>query len=193
MIAFVQVVRYLAASRVVFLLFLSRLLCKIVMKLLSDACLAGVVVFFGFAAFLVGTVHGETFPSRLLGDWSLDLSTGEPAWMRVEEQSGKPVVSLRIYVGSLGPFHDVDVVDGRVKFDMAKKSKGKRVSTTSVNVGLVNGELDGVMVRTGIGSRDVHGDEDLRDACGSSGPFQGSVRTPNCPFQWQGPDRLGHS
>jgi len=148
MIAFVQVVRYLAASRVVFLLFLSRLLCKIVMKLLSDACLAGVVVFFGFAAFLVGTVHGETFPSRLLGDWSLDLSTGEPAWMRVEEQSGKPVVSLRIYVGSLGPFHDVDVVDGRVKFDMAKKSKGKRVSTTSVNVGLVNGELDGVMVRT---------------------------------------------
>ncbi|KLU05214.1 glycosyl hydrolase [Rhodopirellula islandica] len=118
------------------------------MKLLSGARLTGVVAFFGLATLLVGTVHGESVPSGLLGDWSLDLSTAEPAWMRVEEQAGNPVVSLRIYVGSAGPYRDVEVSDGRVQFEIVKKSKGKRVSTTRVSVGLVNGELDGAMVRT---------------------------------------------
>ncbi|MFG0265857.1 MAG: DUF1080 domain-containing protein [Rhodopirellula sp. JB055] len=126
------------------------------MKLLSGARLTGVTVFFALTTFLVGAVQGESVPPGLLGDWALDLSSDEPAWMRVEEQAGKPVVSLRIYVGSAGPYRDVEVVEGRLKFDMVKKAKGKRVSTTRVNVGLVDGELDGEMVRTHANGKVEH-------------------------------------
>jgi hypothetical protein len=33
-----------------------------------------------------------SIPNALIGDWSLDLSTKELAWLKVEEKNGKPVV-----------------------------------------------------------------------------------------------------
>lgn len=37
----------------------------------------------------------EQVPQELLGDWSLEMESGLPAWMRVLEKDGHPLVYLR--------------------------------------------------------------------------------------------------
>ena len=41
-------------------------------------------------------IQAEPVPEKLLGDWSLQLDSGEPAWMSV----GGKEVKLRIHVGA---------------------------------------------------------------------------------------------
>jgi hypothetical protein len=83
---------------------------------------------------------------ELTGDWSLDLESGLPAWMSVQKSEGKPLVYLRLYVGPVGPWRDVVESDGRLKFTLGKNKKAK--TTTSVDVGMKAGVLDGVIIRT---------------------------------------------
>ena len=45
----------------------------------------------------------ESVPEDLIGDWTLYLSTEEPAWLKVEEVNGDPVVNMRVHVQSAGP------------------------------------------------------------------------------------------
>ena len=52
-------------------------------KFLSSLGIAGVVSLASTLALVVTAA-----PKNLLGDWSLDLESGEPAWMRVVEQDG---------------------------------------------------------------------------------------------------------
>ena len=73
----------------------------------------------------------------LLGDWSLQMESGEPAWMRV----GEDAVHMRIYVGPAGPF-PAKLVDGRLEF-VHKRKKAE------VSLGIVAGQLDGVVTRQG--------------------------------------------
>ena len=80
----------------------------------------------------------------LAGDWSLDLDSGLPAWMSVQEIDGEPVVYMRMYVGSVGPHKNVVESDGRLKFTFKKNKKAK--TGKSVDVGITNGKLDGVIV-----------------------------------------------
>ena len=82
---------------------------------------------------------------ELAGDWSLDLDSGLPAWMSVQESEGKPLVYLRLYVGSAGPYDNVEASNGRLKFALRKKRR--RTTTTTVDVGMKAGKLDGVIVR----------------------------------------------
>ena len=81
---------------------------------------------------------------ELKGDWSLDLDSKLPAWMSVQEEAGKPVVYFRLYVGSAGPHQEVVQSDRRLKFTLKKNKKSKK--TTTVDVGLKDGILDGVIV-----------------------------------------------
>ncbi len=83
---------------------------------------------------------------ELKGDWSLDLDSKLPAWMSVQEEAGKPVVYFRLYVGSAGPHQEVVQSDRRLKFTLKKNKKSKK--TTTVDVGLKDGILDGVIVHT---------------------------------------------
>lgn len=92
------------------------------------------------------SLYSEPVPRGLLGDWSLDLESGEPAWMSVGEKE----VKLRIYIGPEGPYPITKVENGRVHFERRsrRKKNGKRVAVSSaVSVGLTNGRLDGRIVR----------------------------------------------
>lgn len=94
------------------------------------------------AMFPVTNAHAQD----LSGDWSLDLESGMPAWMSVQERDGKPLVYLRLHVGPVGPWGDVEKSDGRLKFTLTKNKKAK--VSTSVDVGMKSGGLDGVIIRT---------------------------------------------
>ena len=89
----------------------------------------------------------EPVPENLLGAWSLNLDSGEPAWMRV----GKDEVRMRIYIGSEGPFRIARVENGRIHFNAQRKRKQKRSKIylqREVAVGITNGKLDGVIIHT---------------------------------------------
>jgi hypothetical protein len=89
----------------------------------------------------------DSIPTNLLGDWSLHLDSGEPAWMSVGEKE----VRLRVYVGPEGPYPIDKVENGRIHFERKtrRKKNGKRISvSTAVSVGITNGKLDGTFLRT---------------------------------------------
>lgn len=92
---------------------------------------------------LVG--HAEELPNGPAGDWSLKLDSGVPAWMRVTQQAGEPLVYLRLYVGSTGP-HKATLSDGRLKFEIRKRNKQAKATGTYVDVGMKAGQLDGKLV-----------------------------------------------
>ncbi len=92
--------------------------------------------------------YAASIPQDLLGDWSLDISTKEPAWLRVEENNGKPVVHMRVHVLRPGPHKIIEMKDERLTFPIEIKREGKdgpRIMKYLVNVGLKNGKLDGLI------------------------------------------------
>lgn len=100
---------------------------------------------FAVCVLLSSTLISATQAEELVGDWSLDLESGLPAWMSIQESEGKPAVYMRLYVGSAGPCNDVVESDGRLKFTLKKNRKAK--TTTTVDVGIKAGKLDGVLTR----------------------------------------------
>lgn len=97
--------------------------------------------------------HAETVPRSLIGDWSLTLSTNEPAWLKVEEKEGEPVVHMRVHVQSAGPHKISEFKNKRLTFPIKIKREGKdgpQVTTNTVNVGMKNGKLDGVIVNESL-------------------------------------------
>ena len=96
-------------------------------------------------------LNAASVPKDLLGDWSLDLDSGEPAWMSVVEQDGRPLVRMRVYIGPDGPYSATEAADGRLKFALRRRrtAQGSDVFIESaVNVGIANGKLDGEITRT---------------------------------------------
>ena len=54
---------------------------------------ATTVIYLSLLLFLFGSpLQGEPVPKDLIGSWSLDLETDEPAWIRIVEQDGKSLV-----------------------------------------------------------------------------------------------------
>lgn len=99
-----------------------------------------------FCLFVSVMLFSTAQAQELKGDWSLDLDSKLPASMSVQEEAGKPVVYFRLYVGSAGPHQEVVQSDRRLKFTLKKNKKSKK--TTTVDVGLKDGILDGVIVHT---------------------------------------------
>ncbi len=113
---------------------------------------ATTVIYLSLLLFLFGSpLQGEPVPKDLIGSWSLDLETDEPAWIRIVEQDGKSLVYMRIHVGSDGPYEVTEVsANGQVKFamDRRRKKNGLAASPT-VFVGLrAEGQLEGMIERT---------------------------------------------
>ena len=91
--------------------------------------------------------QAEEVQIDLDGDWSLELDSGLPAWMRVAQKDGQPQVYMRLYVGPTGPYQ-AERVDGRLRFEIRKNNKTKGlISITKVDVGLKEGKLDGILER----------------------------------------------
>lgn len=93
-------------------------------------------------------LQAAPLPTNLLGAWSLDLESRQPAWMRIIEENGKQQAYLRVYVGSEGPYEIKSIENGRIQFDMRKRKKtdaGRITVVSTVDVGVMNGQLDGVI------------------------------------------------
>ncbi len=100
---------------------------------------------------LASAAHAESIPKGLLGDWSLDLESGEPAWMSIFKDEGKAMARMRVYVGPEGPYAIDKVKEGRIHFSLKKKRKAKKSNVyldQVVEVGLTNGKLEGLLIRT---------------------------------------------
>lgn len=109
--------------------------------------LSSLVILFAFA----WAPSSASAPKELLGDWSLDLESGEPAWMSVAEQDGSPLVRMRVYIGPDGPYSATEAANGRLKFQLRRRraAQGSDVFIESaVDIGIANGKLDGVLART---------------------------------------------
>ena len=83
---------------------------------------------------------------ELIGDWSLQMDSGTPAWMSINQTEGSWVVKMRLYIGSEGPHTNVAATDGRLTFKLRQNKKS--TDTKTVDVGVTNGRLDGVVCTT---------------------------------------------
>lgn len=82
----------------------------------------------------------------LVGDWSLQLDSRTPAWMSVKQLGDEPEVTLRLYVGPEGPHRDAKMIGNRLTFTLRQNKKATDVKT--VNVGISEGNLDGLITTT---------------------------------------------
>lgn len=110
-------------------------------SVIANRCSRSSVIFLLFSIALVSVSQAE----ELSGDWSLELDSGLPAWMSIQESEGKPLVYMRLYVGSAGPYKQVEKANGRLRFDIRRNKKSKVVTT--VDVGMKAGKLDGTIIR----------------------------------------------
>ena len=62
---------------------------------------------------------------ELIGDWSLQMRSGTPAWMSINQTEGSWDVKMRLYVGSDGPHTNVTMTDGRLTFKLRQNKKVK--------------------------------------------------------------------
>lgn len=83
---------------------------------------------------------------ELIGDWSLQMNSGTPAWMSINRTDKKWDVRMRLYVGPDGPHTNVTMTDGQLAFKIRQNKKSS--DTKTVNVGMTNGCLDGVVCTT---------------------------------------------
>lgn len=101
------------------------------------------------------TASNATQANELVGDWSLNLKSGTPAWMSVRESEGELTVKLRLHVGPEGPHQNVQYAEGRLTFTLRQNKKA--VDKKTVEVSIKNGKLDGAVISTskdGLVSRD---------------------------------------
>ncbi len=83
---------------------------------------------------------------ELIGDWSLQMDSGIPAWMSINQTEGNWDVKMRLYVGSEGPHVNVTCANEQLRFTLRQNKKATDAKT--VNVGMKNGELEGVVCTT---------------------------------------------
>ncbi len=101
-----------------------------------------IFICFIFAGTLFSTAQAE----ELAGDWSLSLDSGTPAWLSIRETDGETVVKMRLHVGQEGPHKIIEESNGWLKFTFSKNKKA--TSNKTVDVGIKDGKLDGVVMTT---------------------------------------------
>ncbi|MCZ6675102.1 MAG: DUF1080 domain-containing protein [Verrucomicrobia bacterium] len=95
-------------------------------------------------------LKAESVSGDLIGDWTLDLSSNEPGWLSVSENEGQPVVCMLVHVGGIRPLNNVEFRNGRLYFLLKTDRDGRGgpvIQTHTVDVGIKQGKLDGVIIR----------------------------------------------
>lgn len=112
-------------------------------------------LYFGLATATYHVASADELPNGLAGDWSLKLDSGLPAWMRVSEKDGEPIVYLRLYVGSTGPYK-ANRMGERLQFEIKRKNQKttQSSSVTQVQIGLTDGKLDGTLIKRAGGEEE---------------------------------------
>lgn len=88
-------------------------------------------------------------PEELLGDWSLDIESGEAGWLSIAENASGPVVAMFVDVGSTRPKKSVEVRDGELHIPLKTHRKnGSVVRQTKARVWGESGSLRGVVTTT---------------------------------------------
>lgn len=96
------------------------------------------------SALLVSMFLSEVGAEEIDGDWSLQLASGTPAWLSIQRVDGKPVVKMRLHVGTDGPHKDLKESDGRLTFTLRQNKKAKNTKTVQLEV--KGGKLSGAIV-----------------------------------------------
>lgn len=98
------------------------------------------------AALFLSLLFSTTQAEELSGDWSLSLKSGTPAWLSIKRVDGKPTIKMRLHVGPMGPQTNIKEENGRLTFTLKQNKKQK--DTKTVDLGLKNGQLEGVIIST---------------------------------------------
>jgi hypothetical protein len=108
-----------------------------------------------FTIVLSASTPAPNQSDELLGDWSLQLESGTPAWLSVKQLGDNPKVTLRLHVGPNGPQSDIQVKNGRLTFTVRQNKNKKNVK--KADIGIKDGKLEGTITTTskdGIVTRD---------------------------------------
>ncbi|MFZ9090702.1 MAG: 3-keto-disaccharide hydrolase [Planctomycetaceae bacterium] len=90
--------------------------------------------------------EGAACGNEFLGDWSLQLESGTPAWMSISKSSGPLEARLRLYVGSDGP-HQKVICDGdRLRFTLRQRKNTE--PARRVEAEIRDGVLQGAVIST---------------------------------------------
>lgn len=97
-----------------------------------------------------GFAKAGPIPAELLGDWSLDIESGEAGWLSVGEIDGEPSVAMMVNVGSINPLKGVEVKEGVIHIPLKPirdgGKKGPVIATKTALVSWESGQLKGEMV-----------------------------------------------
>jgi hypothetical protein len=86
------------------------------------------------ASVFSASAQAESIPDSLLGDWTLEIESGEAGWLSISEtDEGQPSVSMMVNVGSIKPLKGVEVRGGKVHVPL----KGSTISSFPPSVKLV--------------------------------------------------------
>ena len=94
------------------------------------------------------SAESTNVPKNMLGYWTLDVDSGQPAWLRVAKVNGELVVKMRLYVGTEGPYDDARFENGKLKFTLRKRplAKGSKVMVSQEVTALIqNGKMKGTI------------------------------------------------
>ncbi len=108
------------------------------------------LIFLSWMVFSTMVANAEPIPKEMLGDWSLNLKSGEAGWLSVSEKDGLPIVAMAVDVGSIKPLSNVTVKEEKIYIPIKKFRKGgkngKLVRTTRAVVWSENGKLVGEVI-----------------------------------------------
>lgn len=101
---------------------------------------------------LASLAAADPIPKPLLGDWSLDIKSGEAGWLSIAENEGEPAVAMFVDVGSTRPKKNIDVRDGTIHVPLKTTRKngknGPVVRQTEARIWSESGTLKGEILTT---------------------------------------------
>ena len=108
------------------------------------------LLFLSWMVFSTTGGNADPIPKEMLGDWSLNLKSGEAGWLSVSEKDGLPSVAMVVDVGSIKPLSNVKVKEEKIHIPIKKFRKGgkngKLVRTTRAVVWSESGKLVGEVI-----------------------------------------------
>ncbi|MBL49338.1 MAG: glycosyl hydrolase [Roseibacillus sp.] len=131
-----------------------------------------------------GLVRCEDLPANLLGDWSLQIKSGEAGWLSVRCEDGGPVVAMTVNVGTTRPRKGVQWAGGVLRVPLQVARRDEQSPRQIARIWWAEGTLQGEIVTT------------APDGTETRDPFTGKAIAPMPPapdlskVRWDRPIKL---